>query len=119
MSHYHEPEKQQRMGLSNMRKVQDVYYYDMHPYACSGASAESGKDLDQCEAIHAEQNALLQCRDAYEIAYCYTTTFPCLTCVKLLLNTACNQIIYREPYDQRAEQLWASASGRYAILLKK
>ena len=30
---------------------------------CKGANSTSGKDLDKCEAIHAEQNTLLQCKD--------------------------------------------------------
>ena len=37
------------------------------PHACPGAGAASGTNLDGCEAIHAEQNALLQCRDPYAI----------------------------------------------------
>ena len=34
---------------------------------CEGAKSKSGTDLDKCEAIHAEQNALLQCKDVHEI----------------------------------------------------
>ena len=30
---------------------------------CKGARLKSGQGLDLCEAIHAEQNALLQCKD--------------------------------------------------------
>ena len=32
-------------------------------YPCKGATAKSGRDLELCEAIHAEQNALLQCKN--------------------------------------------------------
>lgn len=89
----------------------------IHPHACLGALARSGADLDMCEAIHAEQNALLQCRDVGEIATAYVTTFPCLTCVKLLLNTACRRIVYADAYGAHgaaALELWERA-GRSAI----
>ena len=56
-------------------------------YPCLGSKSKSGEDLDKCEAIHAEQNALLQCKDVYDIDRVYTTLEPCVHCVKLLLNT--------------------------------
>lgn len=75
--------------------------------ACSGATAPSGQNLDACEAIHAEQNALLQCRDVYDIYTAYVTASPCITCVKLLLNTACERIVFIDEYPHvEAKQLW-------------
>ena len=74
---------------------------------CIGANAASGTDLDLCEAVHAEQNALLQCRNVFEIDTCYVTVSPCMTCTKLLLNTSCQTIIFEEDYvDQKARLLW-------------
>ena len=52
---------------------------------CKGANSKSGKDLDKCEAIHAEQNALLQCKDVYDIDTIYCTVSPCIHCVKSVL----------------------------------
>lgn len=69
-----------------------------YPNACEGATLPSGQGLDKCQAIHAEQNSLLQCRNVYEIHTCYTTTFPCVTCAKLLMNTSCRRVVYREWY---------------------
>ena len=81
-------------------------------HACSGSKAESGTNLDACQAIHAEQNALLQCRDVYQIAVAYVTASPCITCTKLLLNTSCQRIVFVEEYPQpEARQLWVD-SGR-------
>lgn len=81
-----------------------------HP--CPGALASSGQDLDRCEAIHAEQNALLRCQDVRRIDTCYVTTSPCVTCTKLLLNTGCKRIVYLQDYPQPdAEKLW-QAAGR-------
>lgn len=87
-----------------------------YPHACPAAAAPSGTQLDGCEAIHAEQNALLQCRDVYAIDTCYVTTPPCLTCTKLLLNTSCNRIVASGSYPQAAAaaQLWTreAVAGR-------
>ena len=84
-----------------------------YAHACPGASLPSGEGLDLCQAIHAEQNALLQCRDVYEIDTAYTTTSPCMTCTKLLLNTSCRRIFFGELYVHSTPQaeLWTS-SGR-------
>lgn len=83
---------------------------DKTPHACSGAHAASGTHLDGCKAIHAEQNALLQCRDIYLIDTAYVTASPCMTCVKLLLNTSCKRIVYLEEYPHtEARELWTSS----------
>lgn len=87
-----------------------------YPNACIGADAETGEHLDECQAIHAEQNALLQCRDVWAIQTCYTTTAPCIHCVKLLLNTSCRIIVYSEVYDEKALRLWEAAGGNRGAL---
>lgn len=68
------------------------------PHACPGSSSLSGTNLDNCQAIHAEQNALLQCHDVFQIETCYCTTSPCVTCVKLLKNTSCKRIVFLDEY---------------------
>ena len=84
---------------------------EVYGHACPGARSPSGTNLDGCQAIHAEQNALLQCRDVYQVESCFSTTAPCLTCVKLLLNTGCRTIWYLEDYRQAgaARELWEGA----------
>lgn len=83
-----------------------------HPHKCAAAGARSGMDLDGCQAIHAEQNALLQCHDVWSIETAYVTVTPCMTCMKLLLNTSCTRIVAAEVYTNRAPiELWL-ASGR-------
>lgn len=86
--------------------------------ACPGALLPSGTGLDKCEAIHAEQNALLQCRDVYDIRRCYSTTAPCLHCVKLLLNTGCHEIIFFQdyPHTEESKRLWERASRTWLHL---
>ena len=90
---------------------------DFH-HACAGATAPSGTNLDGCQAIHAEQNALLQCRDIYQIHTAYVTASPCVTCTKLLLNTSCERIVFVEEYPHSAAQeLWKSAGRSWEQLL--
>ena len=89
-------------------KADGLYF----PHRCEGAMSKSGTDLDACQAIHAEQNALLQCKDVYSIDTAYVTASPCVACTKLLLNTSCRRIIYRDEYPHpTARRLWTS-SGR-------
>lgn len=81
---------------------------------CEGACAQSGMSLDACEAIHAEQNALLQCKDTRSIMTAYVTAFPCITCIKLLLNTSCGRIVYEEEYTHsQSKKLWLQANRDY------
>jgi dCMP deaminase len=83
-----------------------------HCIICKRAHFKSAKGLDQCMAVHAEQNALLQCKDIQEIQTVYVTASPCLTCVKLLLNTQCYRIVFKEIYpDDIAERLWKLHRG--------
>lgn len=78
-----------------------------HPHACSGATSPSGTNLEGCEAIHAEQNALLQCKDVQSIDTCVVTASPCITCVKLLMNTGCRSIVFAQAYPHPAAgELW-------------
>jgi dCMP deaminase len=85
-----------------------------YKHACPGAESPSGTNLDGCHAIHAEQNALLQCRDVWEIETCYITTSPCVTCVKLLLNTSCQRIVFNEEYiNLDAKGIWEGAGREW------
>ena len=82
----------------------------IRPNACPGAASPSGTNLDGCEAIHAECNSLLQCREVQAIRNCYVTVSPCVSCVKLLLNTSCERIVFRAAYGnengEAARKLW-------------
>lgn len=77
---------------------------------CIGADKKSGEGLDLCQAIHAEQNALMFCNDVMKIESCYVTASPCITCVKMLLNTSCKFVVFREVYPHwEAQRLWTDA----------
>ncbi len=81
---------------------------------CPGASYPSGQGLEFCEALHAEQNALLQCRDVWTIDTAYVTASPCVTCTKLLMNTSCKRIVFLAEYPQpEAMKLWLSVGREW------
>ena len=75
---------------------------------CPGSGLPSGTGLDKCQAVHAEMNAILQCRDPYEIDTCICTTAPCTICIGLLLNTSCKTIYFGEdyPHAEASRKLW-------------
>lgn len=76
---------------------------------CRGADLPTGTGLDQCEAIHAEQNALMQCKFPDDIATVYLTASPCMHCVKMLATSGANRIVFSEPYSHPdAEKYWKS-----------
>lgn len=78
---------------------------------CEGALLPSGQAGTLCKSTHAEQNALLQCRDSRAIMTAYITCNPCDVCIKLLLNTSCTRIVFAEEYPSRAKEDWI-AVGR-------
>jgi len=65
--------------------------------------------IEICRGTHAEQNALVQA--AYfglpvAGATLYSTHFPCITCVKMLLNAGIKKLVLRNSYpDKLAEEM--------------
>ena len=81
-----------------------------HP--CPGAKLPSGEGLDKCEAIHAEANALIQCKNPDDIHTVYCTASPCIHCVKMLMNTGAQRIVFDEEYPHsEAADLWREHGG--------
>jgi len=93
---------------------------DTYPNACEGANSPSGTSLDKCAAVHAEQNALLQCPNIRHISTAYCTTSSCVHCIKLLMNTSCQRLVFSEEYSHGGEpmKLWLS-TGRQWIHLPR
>lgn len=73
---------------------------------CSGAESPSGTNLSNCYATHAEQNAMIACRDIGAIHTAYVTTAPCDSCAKLFANTSCQRIVFLEDYPSTGEDIW-------------
>ncbi len=95
--------------------IQDSPVEDTHPHACKGAHLPPGQD--QCEAVHAEQNAVIQCRDVSKVHTAYVTLSPCKACLKLLLNTGCRELVVGELHtDTWPLELWTQAGRAWRLL---
>ena len=70
----------------------------------AGENAErTGKLLDMCRSLHAEENAILNLSKtgihAGEGAILYSTTFPCNLCANKIVSLGIKTVVYAEPYD--------------------
>jgi len=100
-------------GIESPEKLKSKLHCE-YPHACEGAKYDSGEGLGKCQAIHAEQNALLQCPDIMKIHTCYTTSSPCNEqCIKLLLNTSCQRIVFLEEYSKSGKEAWLAAGREW------
>lgn len=74
----------------------------------------------ECNAIHAEQNCIIQCHNVYDVATCYVTLSPCIVCCRMLLNTSCQRIVYLDPYTDVDEPraLWEGAGRIWERLIR-
>jgi len=79
---------------------------------CQGAKYKPGTGLDLCEAIHAEQNALMFCSDIMKVDTCYVTVSVCNSCCKMLLNSSCKRIVFLEEYPHKEAKLLWKKAGR-------
>lgn len=74
---------------------------------CGGAHCKSGEGLDLCEAIHAEQNALAQCKFPDEVDTVYCTDSPCTHCAKQLAVTSARRVVFGREYPHsKSEKYW-------------
>ena len=81
---------------------------------CIRKNSESGQNLDTCYAVHSEMNAILQC--AKNGVSCdgdtlYVTTFPCVNCMKAIINSGIVKVIYYEDYNAPLSKELAKLSG--------
>jgi len=61
----------------------------------------SGERHEICRGLHAEQNAIIQAAlfgVSIKGAVLYSTTFPCIICTKMLINSGVKAIYYLEGY---------------------
>jgi dCMP deaminase len=69
----------------------------------------SGERQEVCRGLHAEQNAIIQASQyGFSItgASIYSTTQPCITCAKMIINAGIEKIIFEGDYpDQLAVEM--------------
>lgn len=85
------------------------------PHLCSGALSKSGTNLESCKAVHAEANALISCRNPEDIRTAYVTVSPCEVCVRMLLNTKCQTIVFKELYPHKMSEVFWRSTGRHWV----
>jgi len=76
---------------------------------CRRKYSKSGEDLDKCIAVHAEINVIIQCALSStnpEGSILYCLDFPCLMCMKALINAKIKEIVYLNNYNHFHEKLY-------------
>lgn len=79
---------------------------------CEGAKFPSGQGLHLCKAIHAEANAISQCKKIEDVTTAYVTAFPCNQCIEKLLDTKIQRIVYLQEYSHPDAIIRWTESGR-------
>jgi len=73
------------------------------PETCVRKDLKSGEMPELCRGVHAEINCIIQAAihgtSIKGNTTLYTTTFPCMSCLKLIINASIKQLIYKEGYN--------------------
>ena len=73
------------------------------PETCLRKNLKSGEKPELCRGVHAEINCIIQAAihgtSIKGNTTLYSTTFPCMSCLKLLINAGIKRIVYNEPYN--------------------
>lgn len=80
----------------------------------------SGERHELCRALHAEQNAIIQCAMSgqnIEGATIYITHQPCIICSKMIINAGIKRIFVREGYPDNLAKQILSEAGLSIIML--
>lgn len=73
----------------------------------------------ECMAVHAEQNAFLQCQNVSDVYATYCSLSPCLPCAKLVANSGCQEFYYiSESKHTEALLLLKEAGIKVNMLIK-
>lgn len=80
--------------------------------ACGGEGDKPG-DSSRCLAVHAEQNAIMQCW-RLDLAYkMYVSASPCFTCAKMILQTPIRAVYSLTKYPDLGYNLLVSQEMLY------
>lgn len=71
-----------------------------------GEKNSSGKALDLCMCLHAEENAMLFINKSDLVdSTMYVTLIPCISCVKKILQCKIKRVVYIEDYSPEIDKL--------------
>lgn len=90
---------------------------------CAGFG-ESGRNVDECLCVHAEENAIVQaaCNGiSIQGSTLYSTLCPCSYCAKSIINAGIKCVVYRDRYvmDDVTTRLFREAGLELIALEKK
>ena len=88
-------------------------YYD-------SGKENKGKDLDLCICLHAEENCLLfVSKNDLLDSTIYTTLFPCIGCLKKILQCKIKRIVYKDDYNYEMQKLALEFIKDVKIIIEK
>ena len=71
--------------------------------SCVRKNLNPGENPELCRGIHAEVNCIIQAAihgtSIKGETILYTTTFPCMSCLKLIINAGIKKVVYKEGYN--------------------
>ncbi|MFQ5891696.1 MAG: cytidine/deoxycytidylate deaminase family protein [Candidatus Methanofastidiosia archaeon] len=76
------------------------------PETCLRKDFSSLEESHLCRGVHAEQNTIIQSAlhgKSPEGSTLYSTHFPCMSCLKILMNAGVKRIVYKNDYDMENE----------------
>jgi len=73
------------------------------PETCVRKNLEPGNQPELCRGVHAEINCIIQAAihgtSIKGETTLYSTTFPCMSCLKLIINAGINRLVYKHGYN--------------------
>ena len=76
----------------------------------------SGEQQQECRAVHAEQNAIIQAAShgaTLKGATLYCGFYPCIICTKMIINAGISRVVYETRYpNELGEQMFKEAGVR-------
>jgi len=70
---------------------------------CVRKNLKPGNQPELCRGIHAEINCIIQAAihgtSINGETTLYSTTFPCMSCLKLIINAGIKKLVYKEDYN--------------------
>jgi len=73
------------------------------PETCVRQNLKSGEKPELCRGVHSEINCIIQAAihgtSIQGNTTLYSTHFPCMSCLKLIINARIKRLVYREEYN--------------------
>ena len=73
------------------------------PETCVRQNLKSGEKPELCRGVHSEINCIIQAAihgtSKQGNTTLYSTHFPCMSCLKLIINAGIKRLVYREEYN--------------------